>query len=80
MEYRMKTCLCDSCRFSEIRTQEIMKPKYKFSDEYIKTTQLTVYCHQEGNFKHKIITNKNRTCEYRPKAGVIGKKLFQATL
>ena len=72
-----KTELCPMCRFSDQRLVEFKKPKFKFSDEFITGKRLTTYCLREGNYKQKLIL---KCVDYKPRAGKIGKKLYQNTL
>jgi hypothetical protein len=71
----MLTPLCDSCRFSKEEIQEIIKPDYAFSTVHFhKAKHLTIWCNYSFTVKAKII----KKCDnYKPKAGKIGKRLYQ---
>jgi hypothetical protein len=76
-----KEYLCDSCYNAEITTVEIYKPRFKFSCENIKTKHLAIWCKDKCHYVQKMVTVRERKkCNYRPKNGKIGKRLYQKQL
>jgi hypothetical protein len=71
--------LCDSCQFGEWRTVTEKRPIFSTSFIMHDVKLLAMFCKDELHY-----INKKRTklgeCNYKPKAGKIGKKLYQKTL
>ena len=73
----MADFLCESCRYGEVKIIELIKPLYAFSVDVHKIRRLTVFCNLDFCNKAKLVVK----CEnYKPKAGKIGKNIYQKTL
>lgn len=72
-----KTNLCEMCRRGEIEFKDIYKPLHATSKQIVKVKKMTIYCNSSSRYIQKMMLK----CEqYRPKAGKIGKKLYQKQL
>jgi hypothetical protein len=76
-----KEFLCDSCRYAEIKVTENYRPIYANSSLIDKVKNLSIWCNFKCIFIHKLPTyREKRYCNYKPKAGKIGEKLYQKQL
>lgn len=76
-----KEFLCDSCREAEIKVLDVYKPLYASSSRVKIVKQLTIWCNFKFSYIHKLPTFRDRNkCNYHPKSGKIGKKLYQKQL
>jgi hypothetical protein len=76
-----KEFLCDSCYYAEIKVVEYYKPLWASSSLVNKVQHLNVWCTLKYIYVRKLVNFEDRKkCGYKPKAGKIGKKLYQKQL
>jgi hypothetical protein len=75
-----KEMLCDSCFYGNVEIREIYVPLFPSSRDVKKVKRLVVFCNLKFGYVQKFTTYNNHTCNYRPKAGKVGKNIVQKTL
>ncbi|GEM_PF-4670216 len=76
-----KEFLCDSCRYTEIKIIEGYRPIYANSSLINKIRNLSIWCNYKYTYIQKLPTFRERNkCNYKPKSGKIGKRLYQKQL
>lgn len=73
-----KTFLCFMCRFAEMQIEEVYVPLYATSKDVKKVEKLVFWCNHRKRYMNKFSVKPS--CGYKPRAGQIGKHLWQMEL